>query len=262
MTTFDPITSAQNPKVQLARALLEQPKARRKHQAFAVEGARLLEDGLNSAYNPQFILYKASHSARVDELLNQLDRSLPVYLLEDRLFDSLADTESSQGIMGIFDHKTLPIPQQPDFIVIPDQLRDPGNLGTILRSAEAAGVQTVCLPPGTADAWAPKVLRAGMGAHFRLPIFSWDWVAISALVEGMSVFHADMQGEISCWQADFTRRTALLIGGEAEGISEQAQTLASQSVRIPMLGQNESLNAAISASILMFEVLRQRMLRR
>ena len=252
------LSSPQNPNIQLVRGLLEQSKARRKHNAFVAEGARVLEDGLASAVPLRFILYKTSLSTRAKTLLEGLKPEQLAFEVEDRLFDSLSDTESSQGILGVFDIPELSQPTRPGFVVILDQLRDPGNLGTILRSAEAAGVQAICLPPGTTDVWAPKVVRSAMGAHFRLPLLQWPWEAITAYVEGLSVYHADMDGQESLWQADFRGRTALLIGGEAEGISPEGRVLATHSVRIPMVGKTESLNAAVSASVLMFEVLRQR----
>lgn len=258
MSIDEVITSPQNSRVQLARGLLEQGKTRRKQNAFVAEGARLIEDGLKSRFPVQFVLYKTNHTARVADLLHALPLAVPAYAVEDKLFYSLADTESSQGILAVFDLVEQPIPENPNFVLILDQLRDPGNLGAILRTAEAAGVQAVCLPPGTTDAWAPKVVRSAMGSHFRLPIFSWEWEVIDAFVEQMSVFHADMVGSLTCWQADFRVPTALLIGGEAEGISEHGKLLAAHIVRIPMAGGTESLNAAMSAGLLMFEVLRQR----
>ncbi len=252
------LTSSKNPNIQLVHSLLEQSKARRKHNAFVAEGARVLEDGLASAVPLRFILYKTSLSPRAKMLLEQIKPDQVALEVEDRLFDSLSDTEASQGILGVFDIPEVSQPANPSFVVILDQLRDPGNLGTILRSADAAGVQAVCLPPGTTDVWAPKVVRSGMGAHFRLTLLRWPWEAISAYVEDMSVYHADMNGQENLWQADFHGRTALLIGGEAEGISPEGQLLATHSVCIPMVGKTESLNAAVSASVLMFEVLRQR----
>lgn len=255
------LSSAKNPNIQLARGLLEQSKARRKNNAFVAEGARLLEDGLASEAALRFLLYKSSLTPRARTVLERVQPGQTAFEVEDKLFDSLSDTESSQGILGVFELPEISQPAQPGFVVILDQLRDPGNLGTTLRSAEAAGVQAVCLPPGTTDVWAPKVVRSGMGAHFRLPLLQWPWEAIAAYVDGLTVFHADMQGQESLWQADFRGRTALLIGGEAEGISPEGRSLATHSVRIPMAGQTESLNAAVSASVLMFEVLRQRSLK-
>ena len=252
------LSSPKNPNIQLVRSLLEQSKARRKHNAFVAEGARVLEDGLASAVQLRFILYRSNLTPRARSLLDQIRPDMVAFEVEDKLFDSLSNTEASQGILGVFDIPEHTQPSKPGFVVILDQLRDPGNLGTILRSAEAAGVQAICLPPGTADVWAPKVVRSGMGAHFRLPLLQWPWEAIAAYVEDLAVFHADMDGQESLWQADFRGPTALLIGGEAEGISPEGLALATNSVRIPMAGKTESLNAAVSASVLMFEVLCQR----
>ncbi|HPS33140.1 MAG TPA: RNA methyltransferase [Anaerolineaceae bacterium] len=256
--TQDIISSPQNHYAQEARALLNQPKARRKLQAFAAEGARLVEDGLRSGARARYLLVRAAHSARVDAVLGVSSAAIPTVLVEDKLFDSLAGTITSQGIIGVFDLPAWQLPDALDFVLILDQMRDPGNLGTILRSAEAAGAQAVFLSPGTADAFAPKVLRAGMGAHFRLPILTLEWETLAVVLAGLNVFQADMDGEISCWQADFRSPCALLIGGEAEGISPEAAELVTRSVRIPMAGRSESLNAAVSAGILLFEVLRQR----
>jgi len=252
------ITSPQNPRVQEARALLSQAKARKKYQAFAAEGARLVEDGLLTGASVRNILVRASHPARVAAVLHQCPAGMAIHFLEDKLFDSIADTVTSQGIIGIFDLPSWTQPTSLNFALILDQLRDPGNLGTILRSADAAGVQSVFLTPGTTDPFSPKVARAGMGAHFRLPIFTPDWETLAAALAGLNVFHADMAGAQTCWQADFTSPCALLIGSEAEGISPKARDLVTQSVRIPMRGASESLNAAVSAAILLFEVLRQR----
>lgn len=237
---------------------MEQPKARRKHNAFVAEGARLLEDGLDSDLPIQFVLYKPNHSTRVDKALRLLPPSVPLFWVESRLFDHLSDTETSQGVLAVFSMPEYTLEPDTDFILILDQLRDPGNMGTILRTAEAAGVQTVLLTEGTTDVWSPKVVRAGMGTHFRLPIISMDWLTLSSAVEDLQVLHADMDGDWAYWQTDFRKPTALLIGGEAEGISEHGKSIVTGSVRIPMAGSNESLNAAISAGILLFEVLRQR----
>src|SRR5690606_4583390 len=133
------------------------------------------------------------------------------------------------------------------------------NLGTLLRSAIATGVQAVLIPPETTDAFAPKVLRSGMGAHFKLPICEMSWEEISQVVksESLQVLIADMNGQ-SCWKMDLKNPLALIIGSEAEGASESARKLANGKISIPMSGDIESLNAGVAGSVLMFEVLRQR----
>jgi TrmH family RNA methyltransferase len=130
-------------------------------------------------------------------------------------------------------------------------------LGTLLRSAAAAGVQAVLIPPETTDVFAPKVLRSGMGAHFRLPIHSMSWEEIAQMTNGIQVYVADMDGH-SCWETDLSKPVALIVGNEAEGASESARKLASGKISIPMSGETESLNAGVAGSVLMFEVMRQR----
>ena len=127
------------------------------------------------------------------------------------------------------------------------------------RSADAAGVDAVLIPPETTDPFAPKVVRAGMGAHFRLPILSMYWEEIQRISASakVQVFLADMEGK-SCWEADLRPPLALIVGGESDGASEQARQLASQRISIPMAGKTESLNAAVAGSVLMFDVMRQR----
>jgi TrmH family RNA methyltransferase len=175
------------------------------------------------------------------------------------LMKSLSETETPQGILAVLELAQLPLANSPDFVLIPDQIRDPGNLGTLLRTAAASGVQAVLLPPETTDAFAPKVVRAGMGAHFRLPIHSLNWEEVAQVVKlaGLQVFLADMEGQ-SCWKADLRQPVALVIGGEADGASESARKLAHQKISIPMSGNVESLNAGVAGSVLMFEVVRQR----
>jgi TrmH family RNA methyltransferase len=152
----------------------------------------------------------------------------------------------------------LPVPETPTFLLIPDQIRDPGNLGTLLRAAAAAGADAALIPPETVDAFAPKVVRAGMGAHFRLPVLPATWDEINRRLDGFDTFLADAGGSLTCWQADFTHPTALILGGEADGASATARELATTQISIPMPGRMESLNAGVAGAILLFEVVRQR----
>ncbi len=255
----DAISSPQNQHLRVVRSLLQQSKTRLKESAFVAEGARLIEDGLACKQQPKLIVYSQDHSKRVAQLLSEFPENAPIYPVEDRLFNFLTDTEHSQGILAVFSKPSLDFPEQLTFALIPDQIRDPGNLGTILRSAEAAGAEIVLLPPGTTDPWSPKVVRAGMGAHFRLPIVQTNWEEIETITSQTQVYLAEMEGSLTYWQADFRQPTTLLIGGEASGASPEGVALSKTSLRIPMQGQSESLNAAISASILLFEVARQRL---
>jgi len=233
-------------------------KERREANAFVVEGVRLVEEAVNAGWEFQFALYSDGLSERGSNVLNQLKaNNIEVDDVAGDLLQKLSDTETPQGILAVLDFAELPLPESLNFILIPDQIRDPGNLGTLLRTAAATGVQAILLPPETTDAFAPKVLRAGMGAHFRLPIHSLSWEEIKKQTNGMDIYIADMKGT-SCWETDLRKPLALVIGGEAEGVSDEARRLATQKICIPMAGNVESLNAGVAGSVLMFEVVRQR----
>jgi len=235
-------------------------KERRDANAFVVEGVRLVEEAVNAGWKFQFALYSDGLSERGKNLLDRLiAKNIEVDNVAGDLLQKLSDTETPQGILAVLEFNQLPITNNPNFILIPDQIRDPGNLGTLLRTAAAAGVQAVLLPPETTDAFAPKVLRAGMGAHFRLPIHSLSWDEITEMSKSanLQVYIADMDGT-SCWETDLRKPLVLVIGGEAEGASDEARRLATQKISIPMSGNVESLNAGVAGSVLMFEVVRQR----
>ena len=254
------ITSSQNSKTKLVRALLGRPKERREEGAFVAEGVRLVEEAVNANWPIRFVLYDETLSERgMSQVEGLRSRGVECEEVLPSVMKSISDTESSQGILAVLDLTPIPYPASPTFLLIPDQIRDPGNLGTLLRSANAAGVDMVLIPPETTDPFAPKVVRAGMGAHFRMPILSMNWEEIKRVSESANqrVMLADMDGE-SCWDMDLRQPLALIVGSEAEGASESARKLAGQRIKIPMAGQTESLNAAVAGSVLMVEVMRQR----
>jgi len=253
------ITSSQNPKLKLLRALSGRTKERREAGAFLAEGVRLVEEAVTSRWPIRFVLYSEGLSQRGAQLLSTLTaQGVDVEQTSSDLMQSLVDTETSQGLIAVLELTDLPIPESLSFVLVPDRIRDPGNLGTLLRTASAAGVQAIFLPPETTDAFAPKVVRAGMGAHFRLPIHSLAWDEIRLHLRSSKVLVADMHGP-SCWETDLRGPFALIVGSEAEGASDEARQLSTASVGIPMPGKAESLNAAVAGSILMFEVVRQRL---
>ncbi|MDQ3006863.1 MAG: RNA methyltransferase [Chloroflexota bacterium] len=252
------ITSSQNTKIKLVRALLGRAKERREANAFVVEGVRLVEEAANRDWRFETALYDKSISERGNFLIERLrSRGVEVEEVSESVMKSLSETETPQGILAVLEIIQLPIPNYLNFVLIPDQIRDPGNLGTLLRTAAAAGVQAVLLAPETTDAFAPKVVRSGMGAHFRLPIHAMTWDEIRAQTNSLQIFLADMDGQ-SCWETDLRQPLALVIGGEAEGASDEARKLAAHKISIPMSGNVESLNAGVAGSVLMFEVVRQR----
>jgi TrmH family RNA methyltransferase len=184
---------------------------------------------------------------------------VPAWELAPELFETLTDTVTSQGVIAV-----LPIPKiqphsDPTLVLVLDRVRDPGNLGTILRSAAAAGVELVILTHGCADPWSPKTLRAGMGAHFRLSLDTRvGWPEIALRAARMQVWVADSRGDAIYDQADWRCPSVLIVGGETEGPSPDAIALATGRLAIPMHNQVDSLNAAMAATVVLFEAARQR----
>lgn len=256
------ITAMQNPRIQRVRGLLEKRKEREAQNACVLEGVRLVEDALAAGWLPELVLFDATVSARGTALVAEL-RSMGCVVEEaaPELMRRVATTETPQGLLAVVPLPMVPLPPPcvANFVIILDEIRDPGNVGTILRTAQAAGVQAALLSPGTADVFSPKVLRAGMGAQFRLPAHRLEWEGMRRLfAPHLRFLLADMDGSQPCWEADLRQPLALIIGGEADGASAAARQAADESIRIPMPGLAESLNAAVAAGILLFEVVRQR----
>lgn len=255
------ITSAHNPRLSRIRSLLEKRAQREEEQAFVVEGVRLVEEAQRAGLKPEVVLYSERLSERGQAALRGFESAgAETVEVSARIMDGLAGTETPQGLLAVFPALHPRLPKPLDFVLIADNLRDPGNLGTLLRSAAAAGAQAALLSPGTTDAFAPKVLRAGMGAHFRLPVLHLSWEEIREVCKEASlrVFLAESAEGAACWQLNLRQPLALMVGSEAEGPTREAQALADQPITIPMPGKSESLNAAVAASILLFEIVRQR----
>ena len=259
------ISSTRNPKIQTVRDLLAHAKARRERRAFVIEGVRLAEEALHSGWEAQWVLHTEDLTQRGQQVVQGFTaRGAAIEVISEQVLKAVSDTETPQGILVVLGMKSLPLPATPDFVLILDGLRDPGNMGTVLRTAAAAGVQAVLLPRGATDPFAPKVVRSAMGAHFRMPIHILSWGEICAFVKPvgqgapLAVYLADSSGGERYTQVDFRSPLALIVGGEAEGASDEAQSLSDLRVHISMPGKSESLNAAIAAAILMFEVVRQR----
>jgi len=253
------ITSNQNAKIKWVRSLLGRAKERREAGAFIAEGVRLVEEAFAVKWLIQLVLYSDGLNERGRALVRKMkEERIDVEEVDYDLLQSISKTETAQGIIAVIKHTNLPVLDVLTYILILDQIRDPGNLGTLLRTAAVAGVEAVFIPPDTTDAFAPKVVRAGMGAHFRLPIHALNWDEIAEHIKGKNIFIADAAGDVTCWDADFKSPLALIVGGEAEGVSAAAHQLATSLIRIPMPGHMESLNAGVAGAVLMVEVVRQR----
>lgn len=255
------ISSVRNPKIQELRALQSRARRRREIGTFVVEGLRLAEETVNSDWDLRAVFYTRDVAENAKELLNSLKkRKIPAEEVSEAVMKAITDTKTPQGILLEVSQKDLPLPLKPSLVLILDGISDPGNLGTLLRSAAAAGADCVLLAPGCADAFAPKVLRGGMGAHFQMPLRTMDWPAISSFCRqnDLTVFLAEARNGLPYDHMDLTQRLAFIIGAEAYGPSQHAKQLNPTIITIPMAGQMESLNAAIAGSLLLFEALNQR----
>lgn len=250
------LTSPKNPTIQHIRKLQAQSRYRREQGLFVVEGVRLVGECLLANVRPEIVL----HTEEIDDAFLEefRTRGIGPVPVSAAAMQAASDTETPQGILAVVPIPDFNVPRHTGFLLVLDRLRDPGNVGTILRTAAAAGVEGVLLAPGCADAFQPKVVRAGMGAHFYLPIAHMGWEEIAARTQGRAVFLASAGGSLAYTAADLTQPLVLVIGGEAHGAGPGVEGLALTEIAIPMPGGTESLNAAIAAGILIYEVVRQR----
>lgn len=253
------ITSLSNPRVQWIRELLRKRKARSEENLFVVEGVRLAEEALAAGGDPNLVLHTPDPDDRTARLIDGfVRRGAHALLVSDRVLRACATTESPQGLVAVVPIPHIPLPARPSLTVIVDGVTDPGNLGTLLRTALAAGVEAVFLTSGSVDAYNPKVVRGAMGAHFRLPIVSESPASIRRHIEGLGVWVAEPHDGQSIYQLDGRRPTALVLGSEARGPSPEWRGQGGIPVTIPIHSQVESLNTAAAAAVILFEILRQR----
>ncbi|MBL7161445.1 MAG: RNA methyltransferase [Anaerolineales bacterium] len=253
------LTSTSNDKVKHVRALQARSRNRREVQAFVVEGVRLVEEALKTGWDAQFIFYTDDLNQRGQEIVDAFRQvNVDVVPVSPEVMRAASDTQTPQGILAVLPMAQVSPPTDLNFVLLLDNVRDPGNMGTLLRTALAAKVDVVLLPPGNVDPYAPKVLRAGMGAHFSLPIQTGTWDEVREMIEPLQVFLSEVAGVHIYSQTDLTVPLALIIGGEAQGAGPEARSLGGQTLNIPMPGGIESLNASAAGAILMFEIVRQR----
>ncbi len=255
------ITSTSNAQVKRLLQLQKKSKVRNEEKVFLVEGLRMFEevpkDRVEKVYISETLYNKKKQ---------ELDlKDFQVEVLSDSVFQAVSDTKTPQGILCVvkqksYDLKKIMEIENPHFIVL-DNLQDPGNLGTIVRTAEGAGVDAVFLSRESVDIYNPKTIRSTMGSIYRMPvIYVDDLLELLAKLRkrGVKSYAAHLDGKNTYDKENYQSGTAILIGNEGNGLRDEVAESADIWVRIPMQGQVESLNAAIAASILMFEVYRQR----
>lgn len=225
-----------------------------------LDGAHLLAAYLDSGRRPQHMLVNtaALQDAEIAALLQRVN-DVPVTKLDDKLFAELSELKTPTGILALI---ALPQPEMPvadsRFALLLEDIQDPGNLGSMLRSAAAAGCDAVFLSKGCADVWSPKVLRAAMGGHFSLNIHERQELPVVAKAFPGALLATSLQATRSLYECDLSGNVAFLIGNEGAGLSDDLLNFATQRITIPMHGKIESLNAAAATAICLFEAVRQR----
>lgn len=244
-------------------AQLQTRKGRNKEQKFIVEGVRAVNEALHADAHVEVVVYDAAHGIP-EGIEMQTDKSIEWVAASSEVIAKCTDTVTPQGVFAVvrqLEHKVdnLLAAAQPLVVVI-DGIQDPGNLGTIIRSADAVGATGVVLGKGTVDVYNPKVVRATMGSLFHLPVVAADLLSVLPQVKqhNIPIIGTGLQTDHHCYEEDFTQGAWIVIGNEARGISEELLPLLDRQIIIPMVGQAESLNAAMATTVILYEALRQR----
>lgn len=255
------ITSSSNSRLKQIALLQKKSKVRKKSGLFIEEGIRMFreipKERLEEVYVSESFYNKKEWMEEVT--------CAPI-VVEDKIFQTLTDTITPQGILAVVKQEhylveeILRLKENPVFLLL-ENIQDPGNLGTMMRTAEAAGVTGVLLSKGSVDMYNPKVVRATMGAIFRLPfayVEDFPNLVTNLQGKGIEVYAASLEGAVSYDVPNYGKPTALIIGNEGNGISKETLEVSKNHIKIPMEGQAESLNAAICAAVYMYEIYRQR----
>ncbi len=228
---------------------------------FIAEGERLVK-----SVPEDIICYYVFSESCGKDFTDRFDTGdFPAYSVEEKIFREVCDTVNPQGIACVCRRKESGFEdlflKKPEFIVVGEEIQDPGNLGTIIRTADAGGAGGVILTKGSADVYSPKVLRSAMGSVFNIPVFTGADIGevLEQLKErGIFILAAHLKGKTTPYTADLKKPSAILIGNEARGLSKRASEGADLLVKLPVLGGAESLNASVACGILIYEAVRQR----
>jgi len=243
---------------------LKTKKFRRKEQRFIVEGARSIEELLGSDWQVELLLHCASfeENAMIENVLRKArQKGIPTEEIEREILGRISDTVTSSGVVCIAKVKSISeeefLKKSPRTVLILDEVGDPGNLGTLIRTADAAGIGGVILSENTVELYSPKVVRSSMGSIFHLDTARTSDLAqfLSKLKKnGFKIVASVVKNGESYYEMDYSGRICLVIGNEVEGVRDSVLKMADQMVSIPIYGKAESLNASVAGGILMYEI--------
>ncbi|WP_455542629.1 TrmH family RNA methyltransferase [Intestinibacter sp.] len=256
------IKSKDNDKIKYTKSLLK-TKGRNKEKKFIIEGYRILTLALECEAKLDYVFInedfekKEEHKKFLTELEN---KGIKVYKTLNKIFLEMIDTENTQGILGVLEYKERDlvnnISQDDKFVLILDRIQDPGNMGTIIRTADSAGVDAVILLKGCVDIYNPKVIRSTMGSIFDMNLIhaTQDEAVDFLKSKEFNIVSSYLQTDNYYHETTYDGKIALVIGNEANGINDELISKSDKLVKIPIYGKAESLNAAISAAVLMYEI--------
>jgi RNA methyltransferase, TrmH family len=260
------IQSSQNNTIKEIKAL-HLKKNRDAQGLYFIEGIRFISDAIDNGQQIVKVIFsdKLESLNGGKELIDMITATCEdCSLVSEKLFKEISDTQTPQGILAVLKKTEFvfdTVIEQGHSLVILDSLQDPGNVGTIIRTADAAGISAVILAKGCVDLFSPKVLRATMGSIFHMPIF--EGIDINETIDilkksGYKVIASHLAGQNNYFDEDLTGKSVIVVGNEANGISNETAKVADRLVKIPMPGRAESLNASVAASIMIYEIVRQK----
>lgn len=261
------ITSPKNKLIKDIKSLYRR-KGRQKYKAYLIEGIKIVEEAIENNYPVKYIIYTdllLENEEGKDFFLKICDFDNLVYVPKN-IFKEISDTENPQGIMGISniiyrDNEEIYNLGNKSFLFL-DGVQDPGNMGTIIRTADAFNIAGILIREGSVDPYNPKVIRATMGSIFRVPLYFTKGIEELERLKSKNIhiYSTALDGSIPLYNADFKEDFILSIGNESKGVSKEVFALSDKLIKIPMTGKAESLNAAVAASIIMYEAMKQRIL--
>ena len=255
---FKEIFSKDNPLIKTIRAL-KTKSGRKKHGMFFIEGTRIIEEAISFLPDKiHSIVLSYSYNGTYPNKAKEYAKTFDCFLVPDSLFNEISDTETPQGVLAVIrkeDTKISDFSFDESRIVILDCVCDPGNIGTIIRTAEAMGFNSIFLTKGCTDIYSPKVLRSTMGSVFRTKIFEGLTTEDINLIKQREYTLAStalQENSVFLKNASTPRKLAIVIGNEANGVSDEILSISDLILKIPMHGKTESLNAAVAAAIVMY----------
>lgn len=237
---------------------LKEKKHRIKSNKYLIEGLRFVEEAIKSKVSIDSIIFTESFKEKNPELFLKINENIKLIQMNEALLKQLCSTENPQGIVGVINMQNKEL-KSGDLVVLVDKVQDPGNMGTIIRTAHAAGAAGIVMTKGTVDIYNDKTLRSTMGSIFYIPIVeddSLDFVK-SLKKEGYKLVVSSLQGKNNFFEENLQGKVMIAVGNEGNGVSDEVYDIADIKVKIPMPGEAESLNVAVATSIMIYEKIRQ-----